>query len=102
MIREIGWDCNANDIAVFGGDFLDIEDASIQNGTLILLKSAVNIFNCAVGTDLETYYPHMLQSEIDALSDEAEKQIKDDGAIYADVEVTRTDEGADVQVNCQY
>lgn len=101
-VVDIGFDFDANDLNVFNGDFVDISDASLQNGTLILVKSAVNIFDCSVGLGLEENYPHIQQSEADAYAREAERQIKEDGATYADVEVTRTETGVDIKVDCKY
>lgn len=92
-MKDIMFDFSENDVVVRNGDFAITEDASRQNGGLILMKKPVNIFLAQYGVGFEAWAPQTPVSFARKLIAEARKQILDDGAIRVE---TSIDQGATI------
>ena len=87
-MKDIFFDFDINDISVSGGDFMVTEDASRQNGGLILMKSPVDIYEPQTGVGFESWSPENSQESALDLISEVKKQILADGAISVRMSLT--------------
>lgn len=99
---ELGWNFDTNDMAIENGDFMVLDDASLQNATLILLKQATNIYDGKWGVNLESLYPNVSQEYIDGLTAEAQSQVLNDGAQQVSMSVVKNLENIEIDINCKY
>lgn len=100
---DIGWDFGSNDIVLANGDFYQIDDVSNQNGLLLLLKSATNIYDASRGVAVEELFANTSQNYLDRLAANGVKQIQDDGATSVNVTIKRgTSNELICNVNCIY
>lgn len=102
-MTDIGWDFTTNDLVVENGDFFVQPNVSEQNGLLLLLKSAVNIYAANWGVAIEELYANVSQDYLEDLAAEGASQIQDDGATSVEVTVGRDSSGKLVcEVSCEY
>lgn len=92
-MKDIGWSFSANDVLVIGGDFVVIEDSSIQNAALILLKRDTSIFSAEFGVGLDHVYPNSTEAEVGAVVTAAEQQVLTDGATACSIAIENKGNG---------
>lgn len=98
-MKDLMFDFSENDVAVRNGDFAVTEDASRQNGGLILMKNPVNVFLAQYGVGFEAWSPQVSVTFARNLISEARKQILDDGAVRVEVSIDQGGNLGDMTVN---
>lgn len=98
-MKDLMFDFSENAVAVRNGDFAVTEDASRQNGGLILMKNPVNVFLAQYGVGFEAWSPQVSVTFARNLISEARKQILDDGAVRVEVSIDQGGNLGDMTVN---
>ena len=86
-MQDFKFDIENNDI-VFDTDMVIIDSCSVQNGTLIFMKSVASIDNPSI----QEVAINVNQNEATELATRAENQILNDGGRIAEISVQETEE----------
>ena len=90
-MQDFKFDIENNDI-VFDTDMVIIDSCSVQNGTLIFMKSVASIDNPSIGVGFQEVAINVNQNEATELATRAENQILNDGGRIAEISVQETEE----------
>lgn len=97
---DIGWNFVTNDFDTVAGDFKIINLSSQQNGAMIFNKSVSSLSQAQIGVGFEEIYPNMSPMRYDGIAVSGEKQIIQDGAQDATIEIFPIGHG-DVKVDIE-
>lgn len=98
------FDFDTNDIVWTGGDFGMLSGVSLQNATLLTLKSCACLTKPQFGVGLEDYYAHLPSSMWGSVESAAQTQILNDGGMTASVTIEQDENGLveDVAIRARY
>jgi hypothetical protein len=88
-MTDLLFDFNINDIVLDNGVFEESYTVSKQNATLIFNKSAASITYPQFGVGFEEIYPYLPASQYGVVEATGERQIMNDGALYATITISK-------------
>lgn len=104
-MTDLKFDFGINDIVLDGaGHVLTASKCSMQNAALIFNKSAASITKVQLGQGFEEIYPNMPENRFGTYKVNGERQIKEDGAIIATINIVKRQDGItnDVDITARY
>lgn len=101
-MQDFEFDLVNNDL-VFDADLGVIDICSVQNGTLIFMKSVASIEYPNIGVGFQEVAINANQNEANELSTQAQNQILNDGGKVAQINVTQKEHGVyEYELNVVY
>lgn len=104
-MTDLRFDFGVNDIVLDkAGNIMTASKCSMQNAALIFNKSAASITQAQLGQGFEEIYPNMPENRFGTYKVNGERQIKEDGAIIATINITKRQDGItnDVDITARY